>query len=74
MSNIKSIRERMSITQSVLAATVGVTQGAIAHYENDRRKPGLEESRRIVLALNEFGANTTLDEVFPPDSSATTAA
>ena len=66
MSNMKTIREKVGITQAALAKTVGLTQGAIAHYENDRRKPGLEECRRIVDALNSYGADVTLDDVFPP--------
>lgn len=66
MSNMKAIREKTGVTQAALAKTVGLTQGAIAHYENDRRKPGLEECRRIVSALNASGADVTLDDVFPP--------
>lgn len=66
MSNMKAIREKVGVTQAALAKTVGLTQGAIAHYENERRKPGLEECRRIVDALNSSGAAVTLDDVFPP--------
>ncbi|KJH75329.1 MULTISPECIES: helix-turn-helix transcriptional regulator [unclassified Pseudomonas] len=66
MSNMKTIREKIGITQSELAKAVGLTQGAIAHYENDRRKPGLDECRRIVAALNASGATVTLDDAFPP--------
>lgn len=66
MSNMKTIREKVGVTQAALAKTVGLTQGAIAHYENERRKPGLEECRRIVDALNSSGAAVTLDDVFPP--------
>lgn len=66
MSNMKSIREKVGVTQAALAKTVGLTQGAIAHYENERRKPGLDECRRIVDALNSSGAAVTLDDVFPP--------
>lgn len=66
MSNMKALREKTGVTQAALAKTVGLTQGAIAHYENDRRKPGLEECRRIVSALNACGAGVTLDDVFPP--------
>ncbi|WP_296268438.1 helix-turn-helix transcriptional regulator [Pseudomonas sp. UBA6562] len=66
MSNIKNIRERLRMTQAALAVAVGVTQSAIAHYENERRKPGLEECRKIVAAFNSHGAGVTLDEVFPP--------
>ena len=66
MSNMKTIREKVGVTQASLAKTVGLTQGAIAHYENERRKPGLDECRRIVDALNSKGAAVTLDDVFPP--------
>jgi putative transcriptional regulator len=66
MSNMKTIREKVGVTQAALAKTVGLTQGAIAHYENERRKPGLDECRRIVDALNSCGAAVTLDDVFPP--------
>ena len=65
MSNMKTIREKVGVTQAALAKTVGLTQGAIAHYESERRKPGLEECRRIVCALNSSGAAVTLDDVFP---------
>jgi len=66
MSNMKTIREAVGVTQASLASAVGLTQGAIAHYENDRRKPGLDECRRIVSALNVMGAEVDLDDVFPP--------
>jgi putative transcriptional regulator len=73
MSNIKTIRESLRMTQAALADSVGVTQSAIAHYENERRKPGLDECRRIVTALNNSGAAVTLDEVFPPSQSLSAA-
>ena len=66
MSNMKAVREKAGVTQAGLAKSVGLTQSAIAHYETDRRKPGLDECRRIVAALNVSGAAVTLDDVFPP--------
>ena len=66
MSNLKRIREKVGMTQAELADAIGMTQGAIAHYENERRKPGLSECRLIVDALNRKGAKASLDEVFPP--------
>lgn len=69
MSNLKAIRERVGMTQSALASAVEMTQGAIAHYENGRRQPGLSECRKLVEALNKRGANCTLDDVFPQPSS-----
>jgi putative transcriptional regulator len=66
MSNLKQVREKAQVTQAALADEVGITQGAIAHYENGRRKPGLAEARQIVAALNKLGAKCRLDDVFPP--------
>nr|WP_019365289.1 helix-turn-helix transcriptional regulator [Pseudomonas luteola] len=66
MSNLRETRKRVGMTQAELAASVGLTQAAIGHYENDRREPGLEECRLIVKALNKKGAKTSLDKLFPP--------
>lgn len=70
MSNLKMFREKAQITQSALADRVGITQGAIAHYENGRRTPGLNEARDLVAALNALGARCDLDAVFPAAASA----
>jgi putative transcriptional regulator len=74
MSNLKSIREKAGLTQVVLARYIGLTQSAIAHYESGRRKPPLDECRRIVIALNTSGADVTLDDVFPPAETKQSAA
>lgn len=71
MSNMKRVRLGVGLTQSALAIDVGLTQSAIAHYESARRSPGLEDCRRIVAALNHYGAGVTLDEVFPPEAPPT---
>ncbi|MDH0896349.1 MULTISPECIES: helix-turn-helix transcriptional regulator [unclassified Pseudomonas] len=65
MSNLKQFRKKARVTQAALAERVGMTQGAIAHYENGRRTPGLSEARELVAALNHFGAECDLDAVFP---------
>lgn len=69
MSNLKKYREKASITQSALAEKVGMTQGAIAHYENGRRTPSLDGARQIVAALNALGATCSLADVFPEPGS-----
>lgn len=74
MSSMKTIREKAGVTQAVLAQMIGLTQSAIAHYESGRRKPPLDECRRIVAALNTSGADVTLDDVFPPAASTKSAA
>lgn len=63
---MKEFREQVGITQEVLAKEIGVSQGAIAHYENGRRTPELDVCRDIVETLNQQGIDVTLDDVFPP--------
>lgn len=70
MSNLKQYREKAKVTQAALADRVGMTQGAIAHYENGRRTPGLDEARQLVAALIALGAQCDLDAVFPADEDA----
>lgn len=73
MSQLKQFRERAGVTQTALADLVGMTQGAIAHYENGRRVPGLAECRQLLAALNGLGANCTLDDLFPTDPESSVA-
>jgi putative transcriptional regulator len=70
MSHLRKIRETMKVSQTALADKVGCTQGAIGHYESGRRHPDLKTCRVLVDALNSFGANVQLDDVFPPELNA----
>ncbi|UTZ27713.1 helix-turn-helix transcriptional regulator [Vibrio campbellii] len=65
MSNIKQIRMSLGISQDALAAEIGVTQGAIAHFEAGKRTPNINMCWKIVKALNQLGAKCTFDDVFP---------
>lgn len=68
MSKIKDIRTKLGVTQDALAKKLGVSQGAMNHYENGNREIKLSLGRRIVAALNDLGAQCTFDDVFPdPD-------
>lgn len=70
MSNLRTKREAAKVSQKDLAKLVGCTQGAIGHYESGRRQPDLKTCRKLVAALNAFGANVKLDDVFPPEQHA----
>lgn len=65
MNKIKEHREARQLTQSDVAARLGISQGAVAHYEKNRRNPNLEMCRAIVQLLSEAGEECTLDDVFP---------
>ncbi len=66
MNTIKEIRDSLGLTQSDLANELGITQGSVNHYENNRRTPDIDMCREIVAALNKNGASVALDDVFPP--------
>ncbi|MGL6237804.1 helix-turn-helix transcriptional regulator [Aeromonas dhakensis] len=68
MNNIKELRDQAGKTQSDLAAELGITQGAVAHYEKSRRKPGLDTCRKIASVINRWGVECSINDVFPPES------
>ncbi len=67
MNTLPDLRKKAGLTQAQLAEKLGLTQAAIGHYETCRRKPSLEEARKIVSKLNELGVDCTLDEAFPSE-------
>lgn len=51
MNKIAEVRKSKGVTQQTLAQAVGVTQGAVAHWESGRRQPPLAMLRKIAEAL-----------------------
>ena len=51
MNKIAEVRKSKGFTQQVLARAVGLTQGAVAHWESGRRQPPLAMLRKIAAAL-----------------------
>lgn len=66
MNNIAKVREQAGITQISLYTKLNWRQSRLSNYEGNKRPLKLVDARKIVLALNELGAETTFDEVFPP--------
>lgn len=51
MNKIAKARKDKGMTQQALAQAVGLTQGAVAHWESGRREPSLAMLRKIARAL-----------------------
>lgn len=51
MNKITEVRKSRGFTQQALAQAVGLTQGAVAHWESGRRQPPLAMLRKIAEAL-----------------------
>ena len=58
---IKELREKANMSQKDLAAKIGVTPGAVAHWELGHKKPSLDNVFRLAVAFN-----LTVAELFSP--------
>ena len=59
MEYIVALRQRAGLSQAELAKKVGVTQGAVAHYEAHGRYPAADKLPAIADALE-----CSIDELF----------
>lgn len=64
---LKHYREKAKMTRKELANAVGLTPGAIGHFENKIRKPSLKTSYALVAALRARKSLCTVDKLFPPE-------
>ncbi|OZI61572.1 helix-turn-helix domain-containing protein [Bordetella genomosp. 11] len=63
MNAIRSIRNRLGLTQQALAQALGVTQGNVSLYEHGQEMPP-KVARRLVAFANQMGTRITLDDVY----------
>ncbi|MEG5263464.1 helix-turn-helix transcriptional regulator [Pseudomonas sp. JDS28PS106] len=66
MNQVRAIRKHAGISQADLRRALGWSQPRLANYESGLRKPGLQQARQIVAALNLLGARCELNDAFPP--------
>ena len=52
MTEIRRLREERGISQQELAQPLGVTQGAVSHWENGVRKPDIDDIVKIAQLFN----------------------
>lgn len=77
MHHLKSIRERLGVTQHTLAKAIGCTQGNIGHYERGQTLPPAVAAKVIRFAAD-CGLVIGYDHIYgdarlPSDVSATQA-
>lgn len=64
MHNLKSIRERLDVTQQVLADGLGCTQGNIAALERGQTLLPTLAAKLIVFAKTKHGLELTFDHIY----------
>lgn len=64
MNNLKKLRRLAGMSQVELASTLGLTQGAIAHYEKGIRRPNVDIAKKILIEFNTRGVFCTFEEMF----------
>ena len=63
MSNCKTIRERLALTQAALGEAIGVTQGNVSFYEKGQSMPP-DVAKRLIDAASHHGLTITFDHVY----------
>ena len=63
MSTIRTIRDRLGLTQAALAEGIGCTQGNVGHYEKGQTVPP-EMARRLIAFAATRGVSITFDDVY----------
>lgn len=63
MSAIKTIRERLGVTQAVLADGMGCTQGNVGHYERGQTVPP-DAAKRLIAYAATLGHIVTYDDIY----------
>lgn len=63
VNTFRQIRERLGVTQAVLAAGIGVTQGNVSFYEKGQTVPPAVAQRLIKYAAR-LGHELTFNDVY----------
>ena len=66
MNTIKSIRERLGVTQTALAAGMGCTQGNVGHYERGQTVPP-DAAKRLIDYAGSLGVVISFNDIYMPE-------
>jgi putative transcriptional regulator len=72
MNRIKTIRERLAVTQAELARGMGCTQGNVAHYEVRDQTVPPDSARRLIVYARSLGHTVTFEDIYGCTDSAAT--
>ena len=64
MSNIKTIRDRLGLTQTALAEGIGCTQGNIGHYETKGQTVPPDAAKRLINFCASRGFKVTFEDIY----------
>lgn len=65
MNPILHIRSRLGVTQSAVAAGIGVSQGNVSNYEHGQTMPP-EVATRLIAYAKTLGHEITFNDVYGP--------
>jgi len=68
MSNIKSIRSKLGVTQSALADGIGCTQANVGHYEKGQSIPP-EMARKVIHFAKSRGLVVSFDDIYGAEAA-----
>jgi putative transcriptional regulator len=63
MSTIKTIRERLGLTQAALAEGMGCTQGNVGHYEKGQTVPP-DAAKRLITFARTLGHEVSYEDIY----------
>lgn len=65
MNRLKELRNEAGLSQAALAKAMGVSQGAIAHYEKGFRGLKANSITKLLQVLSKHGVDCTFEDIFP---------
>lgn len=63
MNHLKTIRQRLGLTQQAIATELGCTQGNVGHYERGQTLPP-DVARKLIQVANARGLQIGFDHVY----------
>ena len=66
MNPILELRKQLGVSQSELAAAIGVTQSAISQFEKDSATPSPDTVKKLIDFARTRGVEVSFDSIYAP--------